>query len=115
MGTYNKLKMRKFGPCKIVNKHDSSNAYEVEMPKGFNISPIFNVSDLTKYYEGEFQGNITKAQFSVPESTSESCEIETTLDSKVSKSTRIKEYFEYFIKWLGRPIEDSSCLLVIRS
>ena len=29
VGTYNKLKMKKFGPCKIVKRHDYGNAYEV--------------------------------------------------------------------------------------
>ena len=52
MGTYNKLKMKKFGPCKIVKRHDSENTYEVELPAELNISLVFNISDLTEYYEG---------------------------------------------------------------
>ena len=31
VGTYNKLKMKKFGLLKIVKRHDSRNAYEVEL------------------------------------------------------------------------------------
>ena len=52
IGTYNKLKMKKFGPCKIVKRHDYRNAYEVELPTDLNISPVFNISDLIEYYEG---------------------------------------------------------------
>ena len=52
VGTYNKLKMKKFGPCKIVKRHDSGNAYEVELPADLNISLVFNISDLTEFYEG---------------------------------------------------------------
>ena len=52
VGTYNKLKMKNFGPCKILKRHDFGNAYEVELPFELNISPIFNISDLTKFYEG---------------------------------------------------------------
>ena len=47
MGTYNKLKKKKFGPCKILKKHDSGNAYEVKFPDGIHISPNFNNVDLT--------------------------------------------------------------------
>ena len=32
IGTYSKMKMKKFGPCKILKKFDSGNAYEVELP-----------------------------------------------------------------------------------
>ena len=46
VGTYNKLKMKKFGPCKIVKRHGSGNSYEVELPSKLNISPIFNILDL---------------------------------------------------------------------
>ena len=40
VGTYNKLKMKKFGPCKIVKRHDSGNAYEVELVAELNISLV---------------------------------------------------------------------------
>ena len=52
VSTYNELKMKKFGPCKIVKRHDSGNAYEVELPTELNISPVFNISNLTDFYEG---------------------------------------------------------------
>ena len=52
IGTYNKLKMKKFGPCKIVKRHDSGNAYEVELPADLNISLVFNILDLKEFYEG---------------------------------------------------------------
>ena len=51
VGTYNKLKMKKFGPCKILKKHDSGNAYQVELLDGIHISPIFNIAGLTEYHD----------------------------------------------------------------
>ena len=52
VGTYNKLKMKKFGPCKIVKKNDSRNSYEVKLPTELNISLVFNIPNFTEYYEG---------------------------------------------------------------
>ena len=52
MGTYNKLKMKKIGPCKVLKKF-GENAYEIELPDGIRISPIFNVSNLYPYKTGE--------------------------------------------------------------
>ena len=59
-GTYNKLKWKKIGSCKIMRKF-STNAYEVELPSDVGISPIFNVLDLYPYhtdksnYSAEFE------------------------------------------------------------
>jgi hypothetical protein len=47
-GTYNKLKMKNIGPCKILRKF-AANAYEIEFLDNVGISPIFNVADLYPY------------------------------------------------------------------
>jgi hypothetical protein len=47
-GTYNKMKVKNIGPCKVLNKF-GANAYEIELPDGIGISPIFNISDLYPY------------------------------------------------------------------
>ena len=53
VGTCSKLKMRNFGPCKILRKFDNGNVYEVEIPDDMDISPIFNVVDLHEYCESK--------------------------------------------------------------
>jgi hypothetical protein len=47
-GTYNKMKMKKILPCKVIRKF-GANAYEIELPNGVGISPIFNVAYLYPY------------------------------------------------------------------
>ena len=61
VGTYNKLKMKKFGPCKIVKRNGFGNAYEVELPVELNISLVFNISDLIEYYEGGYGDEVAEA------------------------------------------------------
>jgi hypothetical protein len=53
---YNKLKMKKIEPCKILRKFDE-NTCEIELLAGVGISPIFNVSDLYLYRKDDTEGS----------------------------------------------------------
>ena len=97
-GTYNKLKMKKFGPCKILKKHDLGNAYEVELPDGIHISPIFNIVDLTEYHDDGIDDGLMLEPCPIPTSKEEIKEI---MDSHVGRSTRNRQYEEYLVKWKG--------------
>jgi hypothetical protein len=51
-GTYNKLKIKKIGPWRILRKF-VANAYEIELPNNVGISLIFNVVGLYPYMRDE--------------------------------------------------------------
>ena len=73
--------MKKFGPCKILKKHDLGNTYEVDFPNGIHISPIFNITDLTKYHDDGVEEELMLEPCPIP--NSEKQEIEEILDSCV--------------------------------
>jgi hypothetical protein len=54
-GKYNKLKMKKIGPCKILRKF-VANAYHIEFSEDIGVSPIFNVADLYPYRMDDTEG-----------------------------------------------------------
>jgi hypothetical protein len=108
-GTYNKLKMKKIGSCRIIRKF-GTNAYEIELLNGIRISPIFNILDLYPYKAEEVEAGSEQpeVQWAKQMPATEKPQMESILDKRVSKRTRRKEYFEYLVKWKGHPVEDAS-------
>ena len=105
-GAYHKLKPRKIGPCKVLKKI-SSNAYLVELPPELQISPIFNVADLYSF-EG-FDGEVTPVAEQVGNlPTIQQDVIQKVLDVKEVKSRRGHQYRRFLVKWLGKPVTEST-------
>ena len=93
VGTYNKLNMKKIGPCRIVRKF-STNAYEIELLEGIGISSIFNVAYLYPYKEtdSELQKELAGDEVQtlnweeqMPKTVKK--EVEDILEKRVSKRT----------------------------
>ena len=51
-----KLKPKADGPFKVLKRIDK-NAYEIELPKDYGISPTFNVTDLSPFYNHDDETN----------------------------------------------------------
>lgn len=51
-GSYSKLKYKKVGPCRIL-RFFLENAYKLELLEDLDMYPIFKVSYLYEFHEGE--------------------------------------------------------------
>jgi hypothetical protein len=108
-GTYDKLKMKKIGLCKVVRKF-GANTYEIELPDGVRISLIFNVVDLYHYISKEAgaEDEQEEVQWTKKMPVDKKTQMEGIIDKRISRKTRRKEYFEYLVKWKGHLVEDAS-------
>jgi hypothetical protein len=81
--------MKKIGPCKVLRKF-GDNSYEIELPNGIGIYPIFNVSDLYPYRAGEVEtrDEHPMIQWTKQMLVAEKPQMECILDKRVSKRTR---------------------------
>jgi hypothetical protein len=108
-GTYNKLKMKKIGSCRILRKF-GENAYELELPEGIGISSIFNILDLypcrTSTTDTRTEEPVIQWQKQLP--FAQKPQMECILDKRVGRKTRRKPYFEYLVKWKNHLVEDAS-------
>jgi hypothetical protein len=89
--TYNKLKMKKIRPCKVLKKF-GENAYEIELLDGIKISPIFNVLNFYPYKDEEAgtSDEQPEVQWTKQMPVVEKTQMESILDNRVSKRTRRK-------------------------
>jgi hypothetical protein len=90
-GTYNKLKMKKIGPCRVLKKY-GANSYEIELPDGIIISPIFNISDLYPFRAEETETKTGDEQpviqWTKQMLIADKSQMECILDKRVRKRTR---------------------------
>ena len=102
--TIHKLYHWSAGPCKILSRL-GLNAYHVELPPTFHISPIFNVEDLT-LYTGHYEDNtILDPMISVLKFVKPRDEIEDILDDQIV-SMRWGGYQKFLVRWKNRPPSD---------
>ena len=85
MGTYNKLKVKKFCLYKILKKCDLGNAYEVEFPDEIHIPLNLNILGSIEYYDDSVDEGLMQEPCPIPTSKEE---IEEILDIRVGRSTR---------------------------
>jgi hypothetical protein len=108
-GTYNKLKMKKIGPCNILRRF-VANAYEIELREYMGISHIFNVADLYPYRMNDTEGinDHKEIQWEKHIPATEKPQMEKIIDERIGRETRKKTYFEYLVKWKDHPTENAS-------
>jgi hypothetical protein len=101
--------MKKIRPCRVLKKI-GTNAYEIELPDGIGISPIFNVLDLYPYKAEEpgAESEQPVIQWRKQMPVVDKSQMECILDKKIGKKTRRKEYFQYLVKWKGHLVEYTS-------
>ena len=104
-GSYNKLRQRKLGPCRIIKKL-GPNACQVELPQGFSSNPVFNISDLYAYYGDENNESLKLEELSVILANTHQEIIDVLVVQSIT--TRRGTYTQYLVHWTGKAqVEDA--------
>ncbi|KAA8515182.1 hypothetical protein F0562_018361 [Nyssa sinensis] len=109
-GSFTKLHACRAGPFRVTKKL-GTNAYVIDLPSDFGISPVFNIEDLT-----EFKGDVDKffaipspevtPALRVPENTAPRDEIAAILDHQFV-TTRRGGYYKFLVQWKNNPNSES--------
>ena len=98
-----KLHARRADPFKIVKKM-GNNAYVIELPSEFGISPVFNIENITalKGDTSILPVPATSADGQFPTNTTPRDEIASILDHQFV-STRRGGYYKFLVQWKNHP------------
>ena len=111
------MKLKNIGPCKVLRKF-FANAYEIELPSEFQISPIFNVLDSYPFrdvgietYGMNSDGDDSSIDWQGKLPQKEQPQIEAILDKRILRNIRNKTFFQYLVKWRNQPTEDAAWMI----
>jgi hypothetical protein len=96
-GSFQKLHHRRAGPFKILQRL-GPNAYHIELPIEFHLSPVFNVADLTAFSGNIEEPTTNNLSPNIPIAAKQRDEIEDILDDQLV-STRRGGYQKFLVKW----------------
>ena len=105
-GSFTKLHARRACPFRVTNKL-GTNAYVIELPSKFGISPVFNIEDLMEL-KGDVDENtatpLPEATLvpRVPKNTAPRDEIAANLDHQFVTTHR-GGYYKFLVQWTNRP------------
>ena len=106
-----KLNKKYYGPYKVIEKVGPS-AYWVKIPASWKVYNVFNKVLLKLYHKPLFLCQINKERETGDQQDAENhendYEVETLLDSQISKQGRGHGRLEYLVKWKNYPVEESS-------
>jgi hypothetical protein len=105
-GSYNKIHARRAGPFTILKKL-GPNAYVIDLPPTYAISPVFNIEDLTAFTgQNDFPSPLDDIPICVPSTPYPSNVILAVLDHQFV-STRRGGYYKFLVQWARKPLSDS--------
>ena len=93
---------KRTGPFVIIKEaHKDSDSYVLDLPKSWNVYPVFHTSLLTPYHENNIDGRVQPPPPAVVIDGDEEYEIESVV-------ARRKHYgnIQYLVKWVGYPLNE---------